>query len=77
LRPPGGLVCVWSLENEHPYHDALYRAIVDARRILSEDQLGSLDPVQILRRLQAVLDSDELVRALDRSNLQPVSRLDR
>jgi hypothetical protein len=50
---------------------------VDARRILSEDQLGSLDPVQILRRLQAVLDSDELVRALDRSNLQPVSRLDR
>ncbi|MDA9495551.1 hypothetical protein AB7M17_000937 [Bradyrhizobium sp. USDA 377] len=60
-----------------PDHDALYRAVVDARRILSEDQLGCLDPVQTLRRLQAVLDSDELVHALDRSNLQPVSRLQR
>jgi hypothetical protein len=60
-----------------PDHDALYRAVVDARRILSEDQLGSLDPAQTLRRLQAVLDSDELVHALDRSNLQPVSRLER
>ncbi|MBR0827210.1 hypothetical protein JQ596_16895 [Bradyrhizobium manausense] len=60
-----------------PDQDVLYRAIVDARRILSEDRLGSLDLVQTLRRLQAVLDSDELVHALDRSNHHPVSRLER
>ncbi|MBR0718974.1 hypothetical protein [Bradyrhizobium liaoningense] len=60
-----------------PDHNALYRAVVDARRILSENQLGSLDPQQTMRRLQAVLDSDELVHALNRSNLQPVSRLER
>jgi hypothetical protein len=60
-----------------PDHDALFRAVVDARRILSEDQLGSLGPLQSLQRLRAVLNSDELVHALDCSNRQPVSRLDR
>lgn len=60
-----------------PDHDALFRAVVDARRILSEDQLGSLDPLYTLQRLRVVLDSEELVHALDRANRQPVSRLDR
>ncbi|MCK1725677.1 MULTISPECIES: hypothetical protein [unclassified Bradyrhizobium] len=60
-----------------PDHDALFRAVVDARRVLSEDQMGSLDPVETLRRLRAVLDGDELVHALDRLNRQQVSRLER
>lgn len=61
-----------------PDHDALFRAVVDARRVLSEDQTGSLDPIETLRRLRAVLDDDELVHALDRLNhRQQVSRLER
>lgn len=67
----------WSQNMNSPDHDALFRAVVDARRVLSEDQMGSLDPVETLRRLRAVLDGDELVHALDRLNRQQVSRLER
>ncbi|WP_460290747.1 hypothetical protein, partial [Bradyrhizobium diazoefficiens] len=60
-----------------PDHDALFRAIVDARRILAEDGPGPPDPGETLRRLRAVLDGEELVHALDRLNRQSVSRLGR
>ncbi|MCK1733938.1 hypothetical protein IVA79_08210 [Bradyrhizobium sp. 138] len=67
----------WSQNMNSPDHDGLFRAVLDARRVLSEDQMGSLDPVETLRRLRAVLDGDELVHALDRLNRQQVSRLER
>jgi hypothetical protein len=57
-----------------PDHDALFRAVMDARRILSEDP-ATCHPEIALERLSAVLNRSELVHTLDRINRQPVSRL--
>jgi alpha-D-ribose 1-methylphosphonate 5-triphosphate synthase subunit PhnL len=57
-----------------PDQDTLFRAVMDARSILSEQHVGS---AQALERLWAVLDIDELIHALDRMNRRSVARLER
>ena len=53
-----------------PDQDTLFRAVMDARSILSEQDVGfgSRDSAQALERLRAVLDRDELIHALNRMN---------
>jgi hypothetical protein len=66
----------WFLEHgemNSPDHDVLFRAVLDARRVLGKDEEGS----RTLERLRAVLNKDELVHALDRMNHRPVARLTR
>ena len=62
-----------------PDQDTLFRTVIDARSILSEQDVGfgSRDSAQALERLRAVLDRDELIHALDRMNRLSVARLAR
>jgi hypothetical protein len=57
-----------------PDQDTLLRAVMDARSILSEHDVGS---AQALERLRAMLDRAELIHALNRMNRKPVARLER
>ena len=60
-----------------PDQVALFRAVVDARSILSEHfAFGSRDSARALERLRAVLDRTELIHALNRMNRKPVARLE-
>ena len=60
-----------------PDQDTLFRAVVDARSILSDHfAFGSRDSAQVLERLRAVLDRAELIHALNRMNRNPVARLE-
>ena len=60
-----------------PDHDTLFRAVVDARSILSEHvAFGSRESAQALERLRAVLDRAELIHALNRMTRKPVALLE-
>ena len=60
-----------------PDQDTLFRAVVDARSILSDHfAFGSRDSAQALERLRAVLDRAELIHAINRMNRKPVARLE-
>ena len=59
-----------------PDEDTLLRAMEDARRILGEYTApGSRDPTQLVQRLLAVLDREEVVRAVDRMKRRRTVRL--
>ena len=53
-----------------PDQDTLFRAVMDARSILSEHDIGS---AQALEWLRAVLDRADLIHALNRMNRKPVA----
>ena len=56
--------------------ETVLRAMEDARRILGEYiALGPRDATQIVHRLIAVLDRDEVVHALDRMKRRRTLRL--
>jgi hypothetical protein len=60
----------------NPDQDTVLRAIEDARRILGEYiEPGPRDAAKTVDRLLAVLDRDDVVRALDRMNRRRTIRL--
>jgi len=59
-----------------PDEDTVSKATEDARRILAEYIApGPRDAAQTVRRLLAVLDTEEVVRALDRMKRRRTMRL--
>ncbi|MDR3484354.1 MAG: hypothetical protein P4M05_05515 [Bradyrhizobium sp.] len=59
-----------------PDQETLLRAVEDARRILGEYiEPGHRDPARTVQRLLAILDKNDVVRALDRMKRQRVMRL--
>ena len=57
-----------------PDQDTLFRAVMDAARILTEHDIGS---AQALEWLRAVLDRADLIHALNQMKRKPVARLER
>jgi hypothetical protein len=69
-----GLSCAAAMNN--PDQDTVIRAIEDARRILGEYIApGPRDATHTVERLLAVLDRNDVVRALDRIKRRRVLRL--
>ena len=60
---------------DSPDQTAILRAVLDARRILAEE-LNTASSPQIMERLRAVLNRDELVHTLCRMSHKPIIRLD-
>jgi hypothetical protein len=59
-----------------PDQETVLRALEDARRILGEYiEPGPRDATRTVERLLAVLDRNDVVRALDRMNRRRVIRL--
>jgi hypothetical protein len=59
-----------------PDEDTVLKAMEDARRALGEYIApGSRDPTQLAHRLLAVLDREEVVRAVDRMKRRRTMRL--
>jgi len=60
----------------NPDQETVLRAIEDARRILGEYiRSGQRDGMRTVERLLAVLDKNDVVHALDRTNGRRVLRL--
>jgi hypothetical protein len=55
--------------------ETVLRALEDARRILGEYMFPGIDANQTVHRLIAVLDRDEVVRAIDRMKRRRILRL--